>query len=176
MTRPIFLISRARASACSSSASNISFDSAFNLSGRFSVSVATPPLFSRRTKLLIVRLHGTVPPSAAERLKQAGRVGITIRFGLDQGQFREVVSLLCVQHRDQTDRSQFALMLSEIKGPLGGAIGLGTGPQGITIRLQRTQAISHILAGQYDSAAILCRRLIEGCVRSTFLVQERPGI
>ncbi len=67
-------------------------------------------------------------------------------------------------------------MLSEIKGPLGRAINVGTGPQGITVRLQRTQAIGHILAGQYDSAAILCRHLIEGRVRGTFLVQERPGI
>src|ERR1700684_2355786 len=115
MTRPIFLDSRAMASTCTASASNTSLDRAFSFSRRLSVRVATPSLFSRRTKSLIARLLGSVPPSAAECLEQAGRIGIAVGFGLDQCQLGLLVCLFGDQHRDQGDRPQFALMLREIK-------------------------------------------------------------
>src|SRR3984957_12515213 len=150
MTRPTLRVSRAMASTCFASASNMSFDSAFNFSARFSVSVATPPLFSRRTRSLIARLLGTVPPSAAERLKQAGRIGKTIGFGLDQCQLRLLIRLFRVQHRDQRDRSHFPLVLREIESPLRGAFGVGAGAQCIAVRLQRAQGIGHILARKND--------------------------
>src|SRR5580692_2658557 len=101
MTRPIFLDSRAMASTCTASASNISFDRAFSFPGRLSVRVATPSLFSRRTKSLIAMLLGSVPPSTAERLKQAGRIGKTIGLRLHQCQLGLLVSLFRDQHRDQ---------------------------------------------------------------------------
>src|ERR1700722_3561796 len=111
MTRPTLRVSRAMASTCFASASNMSFDRAFNFSGRLSVSVATPPLFSRRTRSLIARLLGSAPPSAAVALQQPGRIGIAVGLGLDPCQLRLLICLSGDQHRDQGDRPQFALML-----------------------------------------------------------------
>src|SRR5271156_4828944 len=106
MTRPTFLLSRAMAFMCLSSASNISLVSAFSFSGLLRVRIAAPPLFSRRTRSFIVRLLLTIPPSAAERLKQPSRVRIAVGFGLDVCQLRLLVGLLRVKHRDHADRSQ----------------------------------------------------------------------
>src|SRR6202035_3693713 len=119
MTRPIVLVSRAIASTWSSSASNTSLVSAFSLSGRFSHRVAVPPLFSRRTKLFIARILFAIPPSATERLKQAGCIRVAIGLGLNQGQFRLGVRLFRVQQGRHADRPQRSLALREIKCHLG---------------------------------------------------------
>src|ERR1700733_12677462 len=139
MTRPTFLASRPIATTCLFSASNTSLVSAFSFSGRFRGRVVVPPLFSRRTRSLIVRLLRTIPPSAAERLKQAGGVGKAVAFRLDECQLRLLIGLLCNQHCDHADRSQVSLMLSEIERPLRGALSLGARLERVGVCLQSTQ-------------------------------------
>src|ERR1700742_1481170 len=105
----------------------MSFESALHFSGRLSVSVAAPPLFSLRTRSLIARLLLSIPPTTAERLKQCRRVGISIRPGLDQRQRRGVVRLLRIQHGNQADRSQGPLLLGKIKAFFRGPFRFRTG-------------------------------------------------
>src|ERR1700691_6150863 len=93
----------------------MSFDSAFSLSRRFSVSVAAPSLFSRRIKLLIAWFPDPIPPAAAERLEQAGRVSIAIRLRLHHGESHLEQILFRAQHGDRTDRPQLALLPGQVK-------------------------------------------------------------
>src|SRR5271170_2978731 len=118
------------------SASNSSLDSAFNFSGRFNVSVATPPLSSRWTRLFIARLLRTIPPSTPERLKQAGGIRIPIGLRLNEGQFSLLVGELCVEYRDQRDCPQFPLAHRKIKRLFGRALGVRACAQGIGIGRQ----------------------------------------
>src|SRR5277367_4617292 len=115
MTRPIFLAARPIAVTRTVSAPNISLVRALNLSGRFSQRVATPSLFSRWTKLLIMRLLNAIPPTAAERLKQTGRVRITIGLRLHESQLCLPIGLLGIQYRHETDCPERALAQSKIE-------------------------------------------------------------
>src|ERR1700735_1679505 len=124
MTRPTFLLSRAMAFMCLSSASNISLVRAFSFSGRLRVRIAAPPLFSRRTRSFIVRFLLTIPPAASQRLEKAGSIGIAIGLGLYECELRLVIRLFRVQHRDHADRSQFPLLSSEVEGAVRRALRL----------------------------------------------------
>src|ERR1700722_7180781 len=127
-----------RSSWCAS-ASNTALDSAFNFSGRFNVSVATPPLSSRWTRSLIARLLLTIPPPAPERLKQPGGVGKPVAFGLYQRQLGLLIGLFGLQHRDHADGSEFSLTLGKIERPLRRALSLGARLECIGVRLQGPQ-------------------------------------
>src|ERR1700689_1621276 len=154
MTRPMVLVSRAIASTCASRLSNTSLVSALNLSGRFNVRVAAPPLLSRRTRLLIARFLLTIPPSAAERLEQARGIGVTIGLSLHPRQFSLLVGLLCIEHGHHADRPQRALALRKLKRFLGRLLRFGGCLERVGVRLQGAQRIGHILACQNDGGAI----------------------
>src|SRR5580704_1774504 len=139
----------------------MSLESALNFSGRLSVSVAAPPLFSLRTKSLIARLLLSIPPPAAERLKQRRRVGVSIRPGLNRRQRRRVVGLLRVEYGNQADRSQSALLLCEIKAFFRGPFRFCTRLERVGIRVERAQRVGHILACQDDGGAVLRGRLVQ---------------
>src|SRR5580658_10279911 len=98
----------------------MSLDSAFNFSGRFNVSVAIPPLSSRWTRSLISRLLPTIPPSAAERLKQARGIRVSIGFGLNESEFGLLIGELGVQYCDQGNGPQLALPHRQFEGLFGG--------------------------------------------------------
>ena len=63
---------------------------------------------------------GTVPPSAAQSLKQRGRVGITIRLGLHKVDQGLLIGLLRAQEGKVVGVAGFKLFLRQVEGDGGG--------------------------------------------------------
>src|SRR5579872_2978213 len=118
----------------------------------------------------------SVPPTPAEGLKQARRVGVAVGARLDDSDLRLPVALFGVQQRYLADRAQLILLFGKIESDGGGLIGLHGRLQRGGICLQRAQSVRDVLAGRDDGEAILRRCLVQGGIRCTLSMQQRSAV
>jgi len=127
-------------------------------------------------QVFIVGFLPSIPPPAAERLKQPGGIGISVGLRLTHANSAWANCELRVHHRHRTAGTELPLMPNQVPGLPRRALRIDAGTERIRIRLERPQRVGDILACQDDGRAILGAGLIQGCVGRPLLVQEGAGI
>src|SRR5581483_7940351 len=130
---------------------------------------------STKVTLLLGQVR-TVPPSAAQGLKERGRVSITVRLGLDKIQPGLLVGLLGAEQRNIAAVTRLKLFLSQLQGDLGGISRLGRGGQPVGVLLERVQGVGDVLKRGQNGAAVLLGRLRVGGPRGPFLMQQHSAL
>src|SRR6516225_5645262 len=129
-----------------------------------------------RSALFSMIVRGEIlpmPPAAAQRLKERGRVGIAARLSLYQPDARLLVGLLGAEQREVARIAGLPLTPGEVQRRFGGIGGGGGCLQLFGVRGERGERIGDILAGCQNGAAILCGCLQVAGSRGALLVQQR---
>ena len=126
--------------------------------------------------MCFVSQFSAVPPTAAKRLKQRRRIGVTIGLGLDQVDPSLLVGLLGAQQHKISRIAALPLFLGQFKRYAGGTRGGGRGLDGLGVLLECIQRVGDILKGRQHRAAILLGRLRIRGLRGTLLMQQRSAL
>src|SRR5579872_581981 len=118
----------------------------------------------------------SMPPAAAERLKERGGVGVAAGLSLHQVDARLLIGLLGAEEREVRCVAVLPLTLREVECGLGRIGGGGGGLQLFGILGERRQRIGHVLTGGEDRAAILRGRLVIRGLRGALLVQQGSAL
>src|SRR6185312_10360384 len=125
---------------------------------------------------ILIGKVGAMPPTAAERLEQGGRIGEAGGLCRKQGDFRSLIGLLCVQRRERIGVAIPQLAVRDFQGGLCGRIGGGRGLYRRGILLQGNQGVGDILESAEQGGAVLRRRGVEGGARRAFLMSQRAAV
>src|SRR5579872_3564394 len=112
---------------------------------------ATSALFAMITRDEIL----TVPPTAAQSLKQCRRIGVAARLGLYQIDARLLIGLFSAEQGEVTRVAVLPLSLSDVQRGFGGIRCRGGSFEPCGILVERGQSIGNVLAGCQDRTAIL---------------------
>src|SRR5262249_34739087 len=99
----------------------------------------------RRSRPDSEAVWSSIPPAAAERLEQRGRIGEPTRLGLHARDQRLLVCLTRTQERQVADGAELLLLERDVERALGRLLGGDCGLEAVGIRLERIQRIRHVL-------------------------------
>ncbi len=85
----------------------------------------------------VLRQVGPAPPAAAQRVKQRGRIGITISLRLDKVDLGLPIALFGAQQPEVADVAVLRLSLHQVERCLGGGVGGRGCLEGLGVLLER---------------------------------------
>lgn len=92
----------------------------------------------------VLRHIWAIPPSATKCLKQCGGIGVAISLGLNEGNKRLPISLLCTQEREIAHVTDLHLFGSEVERNSGCIACRSRSFQGIIVLIKCMQAVRDI--------------------------------
>src|SRR5437762_2061302 len=101
-----------------------------------------------------------VPPPAAQRLEQRGRVRVARRLRLHERELRERVLALRVEKLDVVHRAELELLLRDLEAFARSCLGLGLRLERRCVVLQREQYVGDVLERGEDCLAVLGEGLV----------------
>src|SRR5471032_2646404 len=132
--------------------------------------------FGRRQRRLRLHQLAPVPPAAAQRLEQRGRVGVARRLRLHQRDVGLLVGALGVEQRQIADRAELVLRRRQRQRLRGQRFGLGLRLQRAGVGIERAQAVGNVLEGAQQRDAVLRRRRVVGRFGRVAFGRQRAAV
>src|SRR5471030_1509462 len=130
--------------------------------------------FGRRQRRLRLHQFAPVPPAAAQRLEQRGRVGVARGLRLHQRDVGFLISALGVEQAQIADRAQ--LVLRGRQRQRGQRFGFGLRLQRAGVGIERAQAVGDVLEGGQQGDTVLRRRRVVGRFGRVTLGRQRAAV